>query len=189
MPGPPRKPEGRRQRWAGPKVLNLPSAGVQNVDNSSLPHPLDGALPPPAGLLKRTRVAWERFWESDVAQAIQAESDMPMVERLFRLRDDRERAHRAYRADPLIQGSQGQSVLNPMAQVVKNCDSEIRALEDRLGLNPQARLRLGIVLDDVRRRVKRQVTDGLKPADLDEDAEVAVVDTRTDGDDARTRAG
>lgn len=138
-------------------------------------------------MLKRTRVAWERFWESDVAQAIQAESDMPMVERLFRLRDDRERAHRAYRADPLIQGSQGQSVLNPMAQVVKNCDSEIRALEDRLGLNPQARLRLGIVLDDVRQRVKRQVTDGLKPADLDEEAEIKV----SNGDDGRAdeRAG
>lgn len=187
MPGPPRKPGSRRQRWAGPKVLSLPSAagasppnGVQNVDSPA----------PPAGLLKKTRAAWVDFWASDVAQAIEAASDMPMLERLFRLRDDRERAHRAYRADPLIQGSQGQSVLNPMAQVVKTCDAEIRALEDRLGLSPQARLRLGIVLDNVRQRVKRHVTDGLKPADAAEpDADGLEVRVVAHDDDRDERAG
>ena len=185
MPGPPRKPESRRQRWAGPKVLTLPSAGVAGVQKIDTPVV-------PAGLLKKTRVAWDRFWASDVSQAFDAGSDLPMLERLFQLRDDRERAHRAYRKDPLIQGSQGQSVLNPMAQVVKTCDSEIRALEDRLGLNPQARLRLGIVFDDVRRRAKELVTDGLEPADDEGDdaVEVTVVSTTaTDDGGARTRAG
>ena len=117
---------------------------------------------PPRGLLKKTRSAWVDFWGSDVARAVDAASDMPAIERLFRLRDDRERAHRTATKSPLVAGSQGQSVANPMWAVVQKCDVEIRALEDRFGLNSKSRLQLGIHLLDARKKAK-EGWDDLEP--------------------------
>lgn len=41
-------------------------------------------------------------------------------------------------------GSQGQLVLHPLARQVEAIEGKLQGLEDRLGLNPEARLRMGI---------------------------------------------
>lgn len=87
---------------------------------------------------------WDRFWRSDVAEVVDLESDMTAVLRWIELVDERARAFAAYRKESLVEGSQGQAVLNPMWQVVKACDAELTRLEDRLGMTPKARLQLGI---------------------------------------------
>ena len=56
---------------------------------------------------------------------------MAAVVRYFTLLDERERAYRAYKKQRVVQGSQGQKVLNPMGRFMHDCNSEIRNLEDR----------------------------------------------------------
>ena len=69
---------------------------------------------------------------------------MEAVVRWASLLDERERAFQLYRKQMVVSGSQGQAVLSPAWKVVQNCDGELRALEDRLGMTPKARLQLGI---------------------------------------------
>jgi P27 family predicted phage terminase small subunit len=106
-----------------------------------------GTPKPPPGLLKATQRGWERFWASDLAQFV-TDSDRPALERLFQLRDDLERARRAYRRNPLVRGSKDQWVRNPVALDIAACHPQITALEDRFGLSPRSRLRLGITLGE-----------------------------------------
>ncbi|MDQ3380557.1 MAG: hypothetical protein M3546_09575 [Actinomycetota bacterium] len=105
---------------------------------------------PPRGLLAATRQAWEGFWASEVATAVDASSDMPAIVRLFTLLDERERALRIYRRARLVSGSQGQPVLSPAFKAIAVLDSEIRQLEDRFGLTPRARAALGLTIGQAR---------------------------------------
>ena len=98
----------------------------------------------PEGMLKKTRDQWAAFWGSDVAAVCSPPTDLPALERLFSLYDERERCARAIRKSPLVTGSQGQPVLNPLSRQVGAVDPEIRQLEDRFGLTPMARLKLGV---------------------------------------------
>lgn len=95
-----------------------------------------------------TRERWRRYWASPISQLVEV-TDSPALERMFRLYDERDRAGRTLRRQgPLVRGSQGQPVLNPVARYVAQCDAEIRSLEDRFGLSARARLQLGITVGD-----------------------------------------
>ncbi len=158
MPGPIPKPDDRRQR--------------QNT-RPELPTTAPGPAPdPPAGLLKTTRDQWETYWRSSLARYVDQDTDRPAIERLFTLYDERERALQGYRKSRLVKGSQGQPVLNPLARLMSTLDSEIRQLEDRLGLNPKARATLGITfgeaarsLADLNRALTSEVSDGEEEED------------------------
>jgi hypothetical protein len=69
--------------------------------------------------------------------------DLLGLRRLFDLYDEHERALRAYRRKRLVPGSQGQPVINPAGRLLRELAGEIRQLEDRYGLSPMARLKLG----------------------------------------------
>jgi P27 family predicted phage terminase small subunit len=177
LAGPPPKPAGRRQRRnprssterAGPELVAL--AGGR------------GAPPdPPAGLLKTVRDSWPRFWASELAQLVQPATDLPALERLWTLYDERMRALRGYRRQRLVRGSTGQMVLSPLAAAMKAFDSEIRALEDRFGLTPMARLRLGVALGEAARSLE-DLNRGLD----DDDSEPADADPRHRVVDATAR--
>jgi len=105
----------------------------------ALPEKLNGVRP-----LAETTEAWNRLWASPVASVVDLASDREAVVRWASLLDERERAFRAFRRKRIVEGSNEQPVLNPLWGVVKACDSELRALEDRIGLSPKARLQLGI---------------------------------------------
>jgi P27 family predicted phage terminase small subunit len=149
MPGPPPKPPDRRQgrgartstKRAGAGLVALPAGKVE-------------APPPPAGLLKATRDAWERFWGSSLASLVVPDTDLLALRRLWTLYDERARALNGYRKARLVRGSMGQVALSPLARVIEACDAEIRALEDRFGLTPMARLRLGVQLGEAARSLE-----------------------------------
>lgn len=137
------------------------------VSRRSLPDPpacpdrLGGVAP-----LAATVQAWDRLWRSDVVSVVDLRSDREAVVRWATLLDERERAFRAYRRQRLVEGSQGQAVLNPLWAVVRSCDGELRALEDRIGLSPKARLQLGITyaeagksLDELNRLMDEEEAD------------------------------
>ena len=153
MPGPAPRHGGRRQRKRAVD-LTLVTGGDRGVPAV------------PKGLLKRTREQWESFWRSPVATVVSLDTDLPSLERLFSLYDERERAYRAVCKERLVVGSQGQPVLNPLARQLCSYDAEIRQLEDRFGLTPMARLRLGVqigtaarTLDDLNRQLDHDDQD------------------------------
>lgn len=79
--------------------------------------------------------------------------DAETIEMLLRMRDERDTEFRMGKRQRMVLGSQGQPVINPMLAHAMVLQKEIRALEDRLGLNPVARLRLGILLGDATRSI------------------------------------
>lgn len=126
---------------------------------------------PPTGLLAVHRGEWVRLWESPLASSF-ADSDLPALERLFQLRDEALRHQRAGKSRPLVPGSQGQEVLNPVLRQRDALLAEIRQLEDRFGLSPRSRLQLGITLleqhrslADLNKRYLEQGPDRPDPRD------------------------
>ena len=97
--------------------------------------------------LKVTRDDYAAYQNSPVAAIVGVE-DLPIIRRPFSLRDDHERCARAARKDPLVTGSQGQKVENPLAKRADRIMGEITRLEDKLGMNPVARMRLAISTAD-----------------------------------------
>ena len=145
MPGPPPKPN--RQRRNRPSRLRLVPGGL-----------VERGLPrAPRGLLQNLRDRWDRFWRSDLAQLTEADTNLGAITRLFTLYDERERAYRGYRKERIVEGHKGQPVLNPLGRLMAAMDTEIRQLEDRFGLNPKARLLMGITLGEAVRSLSTPV--------------------------------
>lgn len=127
LPKPKEESQGRR-----------PSAEIVLLQGNKIEAPK-----PDKTWLAQTRDAWCAYWESSVAQLVD-EVDLPAVRRLFALRDQHERALRKVADSPLVSGSMGQPVLNPLAQYMGKLESTIAKLENELGLTPLARMRLGV---------------------------------------------
>ena len=133
MPGPPRKPSGRGQGHRDRPALAL----VERVE----------VVPaPPAGLLKRTRALWEDFWRSEVAKAVELDSDGYRLARWIRDVDEYERSLAVFRKQRLVAGSTGQPRLHPLAGRLKELEATIRETEKDFGMTPMSRLRLGIAV-------------------------------------------
>jgi hypothetical protein len=118
-------------------------------------------------LLKATREDWVEFWRSPLG-SLAVPADIPAVRRLFTLYDERTRAYNGYRRKRLVLGGNKQQALNPLLAAMGMLDKEIRALEDRFGLTPMARLRLGVALGEAARSLE-DLNRGLDD-DPDDDA-------------------
>jgi len=114
---------------------------------------------------------WQEFWMSPLAQQVET-SDYGALRRLFGLYDELDRLWDAVEeTGRVVVGSQGQPRPNPLFKQVESFQAEARQLEDRFGLSPMARLRLGITfadaaasLDGLNQRLAermRQADDGL----------------------------
>ena len=88
---------------------------------------------------------WSALWESQLASNYMP-SDLPGLRRLFALRSQLERALDRAGDEPEVAGSMGQKKLSPWFDEAHKLESAIQKLEDRYGLTPMARLRLGITL-------------------------------------------
>lgn len=109
--------------------------------------PLTGVkLEPPAptkGWLVATKSAWGRFWDSDLAGAVN-HADLPTLSYLFELCDERQRLMNAYKRHRMVKGSKGQVRVNPCLTQALQLDKEIAVLEMRFGITPLGRSRLGL---------------------------------------------
>jgi|SRR5690625_359614 len=155
MSGPTPKPADRRQRRNKPATLRVVPAGRVGREVPKAP----------AGMLKATRDEWSTFWGSELAQLVEPSTDLPALERLFQLYDEHRRSMRAARRERLVEGSMGQLVLNPLLKYAESLQKEIRALEDRFGLTPRARLALGIQFGEA----ARSLADLNRALDADDD--------------------
>lgn len=87
--------------------------------------------------------AWEAFWSSDVAGAVD-EALLPAVRRLFDLRSRQAASFALYDAEPYVDGSTGQPRINPAFDAAMKLETAITALEDRYGLTSKAKVNLGL---------------------------------------------
>lgn len=117
--------------------------GLVVVSGAECPAPAPGKL-----WLAVSRDDWLALWASSLSGTYDKTTDVPALRRLFDLRDSRERYSRAVQRRPMVTGSTGQPVAHPLAKQIPTLDGEIRQLEDRFGLNPAARLRLGITFGE-----------------------------------------
>lgn len=157
--GPLSKPDDQRQRHPKPVVVPLGS-------------PPDVPSPPPK-LLKATRQAWDRYWESDVARAV-TPAEWSVVERYFTYADEHARALSVLRrGHRTVEGSRGQVRLNPLADYLSRLESSMVRLETELGLTPMARARLGIAVGTARLTAAEVNRMALDPADADNTEEVS----------------
>ena len=158
MPGPPPKPpESRQRRNARAAIVVRRGAGALEAPAA------------PRGWLRATAERWAIYWASPVGQLADPETDLPAILRLYSLYDERERAYRAYKKRRLVKGSQGQPVVNPAWRQVPVMDAEIRQLEDRLGLTPQSRLKLGVTFGAAARSLEDLNRDLTKDDDASDD--------------------
>ena len=133
------KPVEQRENRIKPKLIDIESYKKREI-------------PQLAGrTLKSTKIWWEEFWTSDLSSAIDIKSDLPVIQRLASLMDERERIYKQAKKERLVTGSQGQVVLNPLYHALLKIDAEIRNLEDRIGLNPKARGQLGISIGQAKK--------------------------------------
>ena len=97
---------------------------------------------PPTGLLKPARDRWRRFWESDAANAVTLESDLPRLIRWIQATDEYDRAAKVVKTSRLVRGSMGQPVLNPLVHYLAQLESMLTRTEKEFGMTPAARARL-----------------------------------------------
>lgn len=161
--GPSPKDPSARQRRNTPRALELVAAAREVAEVVPIVVP-----PAPAGLLKKTTERWAKFWTSSVAALVDRTSDMPALERLFELYDDADRYRAAIRKSPMVSGSQGQMVRNPFVKDLKDCQGEVRQLEDRFGLSPRARLGLNLTLGNTAKTLADLNADFAGGADDDD---------------------
>ena len=127
---------------------------------------------PPAGLSPMLIDAWHTYWLSDLARTVTLPTDMPALRRLFLYYEDIETSHAKYLDSPIWSGSTGQDKISPFARHVAELEGGIRALEDRFGLSPKARLELGVTLGDAARSLA-DLYDDAPYADLPAPVRVA----------------
>jgi len=130
-----RKPAGQRQnRITTDVVVPLRSAQVSPVASG--------------GWRSGTVERWDEFWRSKLAANVEP-SDEGALRRLFRLYDELDRLWDAIEeTGRVVEGSQGQPRPNPLFKQVETFQAEARQLEDRFGLSPMSRLKLGVTFAD-----------------------------------------
>lgn len=132
---PARKPADKRQN----RVTKSPDTTVVvgRIHGSGVPDA-------PREITKELQASWRDYWISPLAAATDQGSKLAAATRLWQMYDMRDKHYEAYRVAPLVEGSQGQMVMNPLGRQLNQLETQINALEDRLGLNPKAQLALGI---------------------------------------------
>lgn len=136
---PPKKPAARRQRRNTSDVGSVVAIAPQQAGR------LAAAADP--GWSAEVAESWSEFWSSPLAGVLK-ETDLPALRRLFRYRDLLGQARDRFLAEPESVGSMGQLVLSPWAQEMHRLEAEVQKLEDRFGLTPLSRLRLGVTFHE-----------------------------------------
>ncbi len=116
------------------------NANTPTIRRSSRPLPTPD---PPSSLGAVGRTCWTNVWT--LGAGVYQPTDSYVVERYASLHERRHHLLVLVEAEGwLTTGSTGQVVVHPAAKMVSDIEGRLSTLEDRLGLNPEARLRLGI---------------------------------------------
>ena len=154
------KPRSRIQnRQAGRKAGLVLAFKRPEEPPPEMPAPLNGKW------RLETAALWQAFWTAPIAQVVDRESDMPRLLRWIVYWDEWFRAVRALRRRRMVEGSMGQPVVNPLSAYIAAVEARIERIEEKFGLTPLDRMRLGISFGEAHRSLADM------NADLDDDDE------------------
>ena len=109
--------------------------------------------PVPATLGDLGAKLWHEVWTAGGA-AYNVQTDVYIVARYCDLHERRRDLNRLVDSEGFTtDGSQGQTIMHPALRALDTTEKELRALEDRLGLNPEARARLGIAAAEAKSKL------------------------------------
>lgn len=166
MPAISKRPEDRIRR-------NKPTP----ADSIAVIH-ADAAVPaPPAEISEAAKAEWASLWASPLAKTYDIRSDVAALRRLFKLRHKLAVYEQLPLDEEVVTGSTGQMVMHPLVKQADSLRSQIVQLEDRFGLSPIARLKLGVTLGDATRSLE-DLNNRLLAEESDDD----------DDDDPRLRS-
>lgn len=138
MPGPARKPPGKRIRKTTPAI------GLVSTTAGKRPPKM------PVGLCRQAQDAWRGYWSDEVAGVMRA-SDITLalrwianVDRYYRLIAEADR-------EPVVDGHTGQPRPNGLYNLALKIEASIKVDEAQLGIGPLNRLRLGVALSETAR--------------------------------------
>lgn len=133
---------------ARPRKLALTRQNTETKDLALLAIEPPQVPEPPYKLNAKAAALWQAFWLSPVARAVDLDSDGFAIERWITYTHDWHKCTQALRRQGFtVEGSQGQTVLNPMARMRDSLETSIAALEKQIGLTPAARTQLGISIN------------------------------------------
>ena len=136
----------------------------------------------PKGLTPEARATWREFWRSPLASAVDYAGDGPALRRWIWLVSERDRlVARFYsqseeRLSLTTFGSTGNTVLHPLLRLEERLSREIMMYEDRFGMTPLARMRLGVAIGQA-----HESLDGMRKRLADAPAGAATVEPGEDG--------
>ena len=115
-------------------------AGTTPTITRSAPVPIPD---PPLDLDDFGQDLWVQVWTA--GNGVYQTTDQYIINRYCSLSERRKNLLEIVESDGWVTaGSQGQTVVHPAARMVSDLEGKLQSLEDRLGLNPESRLRLGI---------------------------------------------
>jgi P27 family predicted phage terminase small subunit len=100
---------------------------------------------PPEGISDQAVEAWNAYWADNVAQ-VQTPVDRPVLLRWVTEMDRYLRLVAEADRQPVVKGSQGQPVENPLYGVAYKALAVVQACEKQLGMGPLNRSALGIAV-------------------------------------------
>lgn len=130
--------------------MTRPSANPQGHATSrpqpgaSLQAAAEAPPPAPSHLTPEAVKVWTEVWEAGGA-AYNVRTDARLIERYSELTARRLVLLETLTAEGWTTvGSQGQQAVHPAARILSDVEGKLQSLEDRLGLSPESRIRLGI---------------------------------------------
>ena len=112
---------------------------------SVLPADVEPVIPePPEGLGNVALEAWARFFRSPVSKTVNMDAHGPRIRHWAQCLDQRERLWVMWKNQPLIRGSHGQLMTNPLWRTIRDLSQEIARAEEAFGMTPLSQLRLGV---------------------------------------------
>tara|TARA_R110000822_G_scaffold15559_3_gene53596 strand:- start:846 stop:1286 length:441 start_codon:yes stop_codon:yes gene_type:complete len=127
--------------------MNRPKSAELRIGHSNVtefkPHaPIDVPAPPKKFSAVETRL-WNEIWSA--GRTAYQTTDSHIIERYVSLLARREDLLEMIESEGWLSlGSTGQQIIHPAAKLLEQTEGKLVPLEDRLGLNPESRLRLGI---------------------------------------------
>jgi hypothetical protein len=164
--------QGRGSAYKGVETVVLTASAARKVPT------------PPKGLTKTAVAIWREFWRSPLGNAVDPQGDGPALRRWITLVSNRDAILASFGPgdfdlSPMVLGSTGNLVLNPMLRLEERLSREIMMYEDRFGMTPLARMRLGVAIGQAHESMdamRKRLADAPKAASDIEPGEDGVID-------------